>query len=133
MKRLVNTFLLNPKKVFLIDGFGALLTAFFLFVILKNFNEYFGMPKPALNVLTIIAVVFSFYSVGCFFILKDSWRSFLLCISIANLFYCCLTLGLVIKNHTRLTFLGLTYFLLEMMIVCLLVYFEIQVLKRSNK
>ncbi len=133
MQGLIKKFLFNPKRVFLIDGFGALLTALFLFAILKNFNEYFGMPKPALNVLTIIAVVFSFYSVGCYFILKDSWRSFLLFISISNLLYCCLTLGLVIKNYTRLTFLGVTYFLLEMMIVCLLVYFEIQVLKRSNK
>lgn len=129
----LNTLSLKPRRLFLIDGIGAFLTAFFLFVILKTFNEYFGMPKKTLDFLSIIALTFSTYSFCCFFLVKNNWHPFLRAISIANLLYCCLTLGLVIYNYPRLTILGVTYFLIEIVIVCGLIYIEINVLAISNR
>ena len=60
----------KPQKLFLIDSLGAMLTAFFLFVVLKNFNEYFGMPQKILTYLSVIAAFFCIYSATCFFLLK---------------------------------------------------------------
>lgn len=133
MQQFFNKLALNPKRLFLIDGFGAFLTAFFLFAILRTFNEYFGMPKTTLDFLSIIALAFSVYSFCCFFLVNNNWHPFLRAISIANLLYCCLTLGLVIYNYPRLTILGVTYFLIEIVIVCGLVFFEINVLTISNR
>lgn len=123
----------KPKTLFLIDGLGAFVTAFFLFVILRRFNDYFGMPQKALVYLSLIAVVFCLYSITCFFFLRDNWKPFLRAISIANLLYCCLTISLVIRYFPKLTFLGLTYFLVEIMIVCGLVFIELKTLATNDQ
>lgn len=133
MKKLFNKLILNPKRLFLIDSFGAFLTAFFLFAILRTFNEYFGMPKLTLDFLSIIALAFSVYSFCCFFLVSNNWHPFLRTISIANILYCCLTLGLVIYYYPLLTILGVTYFLIEIIIVVVLVFFEINVLKKTQR
>lgn len=126
-------FSVNAKRVFLIDGFGAFLSAVFLFAILKTFNEYVGMPPKILTLLSIIAVVFSIYSFSCFFLVNNNWRPFLLVISIANLLYCFLTVGLVIYAYPRLTISGAIYFLLEIIVVSGLALFEIKVLAAGNR
>jgi hypothetical protein len=111
----------------MVDSFGAGLTAFFLFVVLKNFNAYVGMPPTILTYLSIIAASFCIYSIGCFLFLKDYWVSFIRAISIANLLYCILTLGLVIVHYPALTTIGTAYFLVEIVIICTLVYIELNV------
>lgn len=128
MQRFINKLILNPKKLFLLDGFGALLTTFFLFGILRTFNEFFGMPKMTLKMLSIIALVFCTFSFCCLLIVKKNWQPFLLIIIIANLLYTLLTLGLVIFNYPKLTTLGVFYFLLEIVIICGLVFLEINAL-----
>ena len=127
-----NKLILNPKRLFLIDGFGAFVTAFFMFAILRTFNEYFGMPKLTLDFLSIIALAFSVYSFCCFFLVSNNWHPFLRTISIANILYCCLTLGLVIYYYPLLTILGVTYFLIEIIIVVVLVFLEISALKKTE-
>jgi len=123
----------KPKKLFLIDSFGAILTAFFLFVVLRNFNEYFGMPKILLTYLSVIAVCFCIYSTTCYFFLKNYWTLFISIISIANLLYCILTMGLLIFYYPHLTIIGLTYFLLEIAIICKLIYVELHVAATIKK
>lgn len=125
----------KPKALFLIDSLGAMLTAFFLFVILRNFNEYFGMPTIILTYLSAIAACFFIYSTVCFFFLKENWTPFIRAISIANLLYCVLTMGLMIVYYPILTIIGIIYFLLEITIVCGLVYIELHVataIKRNS-
>ena len=119
---------LQPKTLFLIDGLGALVTAFFLFVILRTYNVYFGMPQNTLTYLSLIAIVFCLYSITCYFFLKDNWRPFLRTISIANLLYCCLTMGLVIYYYPSLTILGVSYFLAEIIVVFVVVFVELKTL-----
>jgi hypothetical protein len=132
MEKMINLFKLKPKNLFLIDGLGALLTAFFLFVILRTFYEYFGMPQMILTYLSVIALIFSFYSLACFFLLDINWRPFLRIISIANLLYCILTFGLVIYHHQSITLLGITYFLAEIILVCGLVFVELKILRTES-
>lgn len=120
-------FLKNPKVLFLIDSIGAMFTAFFLYGILRNFNEYVGIDKTTLTYLAAIGLCFCFYSAICFLFLKEKWKPFLLIISAANALYCLLTLSMLFINYSQLTTIGLVYFLIEITIICGLVFVEVNV------
>ncbi len=109
------------------------MTAFSLFVIVRQFNEYFGMPKKELTYLSVIAVLFCIYSAACFLFLKGGLNPFLRLIGIANLIYCALTIGLLIKCYPLLTIIGTTYFLIEIVIICGLSYVELNVATRNKE
>jgi hypothetical protein len=123
----------RPKFLFLIDSLGAFTTAFLLFVVLRNFNEYFGMPKTILTYLSVIAACICIYSTTCFFVIKANWAPHIKGISIANLLYCILTIGLIIFYNSQLTIIGTTYFLGEITIICGLIYIELNVVTAINK
>lgn len=127
VKNTINHILSKPKTLFLIDGLGAMLTAFLLFVVLRNFNEYFGMPKLILTYLSIIAMCFCIYATTCFFFLKGNWIPFIKVISYANLLYCMLTILLLICYYPMLTTIGLIYFLIEVAIILVLTSVEFKV------
>lgn len=118
--------MLKPRFLFLIDGIGAFATAFLLYVVLRTFNVYIGMPPHVLMNLSVIAIIFSIYSFSCFLFLKNRWKMFLIVIGIANLFYCFLTGLLVFHYYPLLTALGVVYFSGEMLIILALVYLELK-------
>ena len=127
MISIIKKFTKSPRTFFLMDSLGALVTAFFIFAILRTFKEYVEMPQKVLTILSIIAVMFSLYSITCYFLLTKNWQLFLRTISIANLLYCFLTMGLVIYYYQSLTILGLTYFLIEMVVFGGLIFVELKV------
>lgn len=114
----------NPKRIFLLDGLGAFLTMFFLVTVLSIFEEYLGMPQPILTFLSILALAYAIYSFFCFYLIRNNWRPFLKIICIANLLYCCLTIGIVIHCYAKLTVLGVIYFLIEIILILGLVLLE---------
>ena len=116
----------NPKKLFLIDGIGAFVSAFFLGVVLVSLQKYIGLPKNILYVLAIIPVFFAVYSFSCYFFLKKNQSRFLKDIAIANLLYCCTTISLLIYFYQSLTILGLVYFILELLIVVAIIRLELK-------
>lgn len=122
-----------PKTIFLIDGLGALLTAFLLFVVLRSFNEYFGISKEILNYLSAIAAGLCIYSTLCFLFLKANWTPFIRIIAFANLFYCIITVGLLMIYCSLITTAGITYFFVEMVIICGLSYAELNVAKEIKE
>jgi hypothetical protein len=130
---IIKYFSLKPKILFLIDSLGALATTFFLFIVLRIFNEYFGMPNSILIYLSLITAILCIYSITCFFLLKNNWQPFLKAICIANFLYCYLTLVLVIQFYKKLTVLGMTYFLVEIMIVLGLALLELKTIKKAKK
>ena len=117
---------LPPGKLFLIDGFGALLSAFLLGVILTRFESTFGMPREALYYLAALPCFFALYDLVCYFRVSENWRPFLKAITIANLLYCCLSIGFLLLHYSSLTALGWLYFLLELAIVVVLASMELQ-------
>ncbi|MCO6487363.1 MAG: hypothetical protein J5I98_03045 [Phaeodactylibacter sp.] len=117
---------LPPRKLFLIDGLGALLSAFLLGVVLVWWEPVFGMPPKVLYPLAAIAGVFAVYSLSCCFFLTQNRRPFLRGIAVANLLYCCLTLGLVFYFYPQLTALGVAYFLVEITVVLILAGVELK-------
>jgi hypothetical protein len=121
----LNKISLNPRRLFLIDGFGALLSAFLLGVVLVKFESTFGMPKKVLYALSLMACLFAIYSFTCYLQVKKNWPPFLKVIAIVNLSYCALTLGLLFYFHQELTSLGMIYFLLEIGVVTSLAIVEL--------
>ena len=114
------------KKLFLLDGVGAMLTSIFLVIHLNFLNEYIGMPENVLKSLAIGALIFCVYSLSCYLLPIKNRRPYLLIIAVANLMYCVATLVAVISNYESLTVLGISYFLVEVGIVCVLVTVELR-------
>ena len=121
----------NPKQLFLIDGLGAVLTIFFLVVILAGFEDRFGMPQNILYGLSLVVCVYAIYSFSCYFFLRGKWRPYLKAIAMANLLYCLITIGLVFYFYQSLTILGLLYFFLEVVVIGGLVVIEWRVVTNS--
>ena len=128
--RITNHLLEKPKLIFLIDSAGALLSSLLLFGVLRNVEDYFGMPKSKLTFLAVCAVCLCLFSLSCFLSVKHKWTFFLRIISVANLLYCVLTIVLLIVYRSQLTIIGVVYFFVEIVIVCVLAVFEF---KLSNQ
>jgi len=116
----------EPKKLFLIDGIGAIVSAFFLGIVLIKYQPSIGMPKPVLYFLASIACLFSVYSLSCFFLITKNFRPFLKGIALANLLYCCTTIVLILYFSRELTILGWTYFILELVVLGCMIRLEIK-------
>jgi hypothetical protein len=127
VQNIINILKANPRKLFLIDGFGAVSSAFLLGVILMQFENHFGMPLEKLYFLAAVAGVFAIYSLSCYVRFPTNWRPFLKLIAILNLIYSGVTLSLVIYLYEELTILGLIYFLLELVVLIVLVSIELKV------
>lgn len=125
----------DANKLFLIDGAGALISAFLLAVVLVQFASYLGVPPSALYFLSIFPVIFAIYDFYCFYTVKTKRGPFLTGIAVANLLYCCLSLDVLFYHLETLTWLGYTYILAEIVVVSLLAVFELAVAKKlmSNR
>jgi len=116
----------EPRKLFLIDGYGALLSAFLYLVILRSFERFFGMPSRVLIFLGVLALGYAAYSMTCYWRKPKNWRPFLKIIAIANLLHCCLTIGLVMEHFPNITVWGLFYFSGEVIVVVALAIYELR-------
>ena len=129
IQQIISQLAKTPKKIFIIDAIGAFLTAFLLFAVLRTWNEYIGIPKKTITILSAIALIFCFYTTFCFLINNRNRRFFLKIIIVYNLLYCCLTLGLLIYNFQKMTIIGVTYFGGEIIIISVLIFIELATLK----
>lgn len=127
MKSLLKTFTLNPYRIFLVDGIGALLSAVLLLLLLAPLETFFGMPRLIVFILAGIAVLLMCGSLACYFIKPNNWRTSLKLIIAANISYACTTLTLVLIYNDQLTVWGWLYFLLEVMVLAVLATLELQV------
>lgn len=122
---------LSPQKLFLIDGLGALLSAFLLGVVLVQFESIFGMPKTTLYLLAFIPCVFATYDTICYLKARDNDLLLLKGIAMANLSYCLLSIGMLFYHFEQLTWLGVLYFIGELIIVVLLANIQFSVASKK--
>ncbi|MCP4446502.1 MAG: hypothetical protein GY811_14320 [Myxococcales bacterium] len=125
--------MITPRRLFLLDGLGALLSAFLLGVVLVHFESTFGMPSQTLHGLAAIAGVFCLYSLTCSLLNIEQWRGGLRLIASANLLYCCLTLGAMLYLHQDLSLLGFAYFAGEIAVVVALATLELRTASRPSE
>lgn len=120
---------LYPKRLFIVDGFGALLSAFMLGVVLVKYESIFGIPKDVLYVLAMLPCLFALFDIYSVVRIKRAIAKFLNSIAIMNLMYCVLSLVLCMYHFAQLTYLGWMYMLGEMMVVVVLASIELKVAK----
>lgn len=90
------------------------------------------MPRQTLYFLASFPCIFAVYDFVCFFRITKNRSPFLKAIAVANLVYCGLSVGLVIHHFAELSKLGLTYFLLEFLIVIILASIELKTAAREK-
>lgn len=130
IQNIINKLITNPRKLFLVDAFGAVLSAFSLGVLLVLFENHFGMPKEKLYYLAAVAVAFAVYSFRCYFRFPNNWRLFLAIIAASNFIYSLVTLCLIVLLYQDLTILGLIYFILELIILSIIIWIEISTIRK---
>ena len=117
---------INPKKLFLVDFFGAVFSSFMLGIVLTYIQPLIGMPKTILYQLAIVALGLMTYSGLCILLVKKNYKPFLITIGIANICYCIASVYLITVYFEQLTALGFTYFIIEKVIVLTLAFIEIK-------
>ena len=115
----------------MIDGLGALLSAFSLSVVLVKLENLVGIPPDTLYGLATLPVLFAVYDYYCY--RKGSALSghYLKGIAVANLSYGCLSVGCGMYHAATVTLLGWTYILVELLIVGILAVLELRMADRS--
>lgn len=119
------------RKLFLIDGVGAVVTATLLALLLAPFEPLFGIPSGVVYVLAVVAVGLAVYSLTCFLIRPSNWPTFLQIIAVANLSYCVLTLILLFVYRFEVTALGVAYFVGEIVIVAGMTIYELITVRQA--
>jgi len=115
-----------PRRLFLIDALGALLSTIMLGAVLTTFEATFGMPVDHLLLLAGIAAGFALYSFSCFFIFPKKWPVFLRIIAVLNLAYSAFTGILLIRLAEQVTLWGFAYFVGEIILVVSLAFWELR-------
>ena len=122
-------YLMTGKKVFLIDGIGAIVSTCCL-VTLMYLENIFGMPKSYLYLFITVGFISSIYSISCYYLNPINWRKYLRIIAISNVAYCTLTLICIYINASKLTTLGIIYFVAEIIIIIALALLELKIARR---
>ncbi|MEQ9405678.1 MAG: hypothetical protein RIM99_18960 [Cyclobacteriaceae bacterium] len=119
----------NPKKLFIIDGLGAILSAFLLGVVLVKYESVFGIPSQTLYLLATMPVFFAIYDLYSYIRGNEHADRHLRIIAIVNLLYCCLSIGFAFYHFDTITILGWSYILAEIVIVVVLAIVELKTAK----
>ncbi|MGJ8684798.1 MAG: hypothetical protein ACSHWW_09245 [Nonlabens sp.] len=123
----------KPKDMFLLDAAGALLTAILLSLVIAPLESTFGMPKNVLYILSGLAFALFSYSISCYLLNKQNYKSLLLILIISNSMYIILSAGMIILYSTQLTLLGLFYFITEILVIAAVILFEFKIFKFLSK
>ena len=118
---------MNPKHLFLIDGIGALVSAFLLGVVLVRYSDVIGLEDKTLLLVASFPCIFALYDFLCLFFVNKSYSSYIMIIAGSNLLYCFLSIGIAFYHVDTLTILGWTYIIIEVVIVMILSLIEYKV------
>lgn len=126
LKHYIQKLSAKPRAIFLIDGLGALTSLILLFGVLRNYHEYIGLPQQILTYLSVFALCLFIFSASCYFFLKSHWSFFIKLLSFGNISYCIFSISILIYFYKSLTSIGISYFIIEKVIVLGLAYFELK-------
>ncbi|TPN88026.1 hypothetical protein [Aquimarina algicola] len=126
----LNTFRTHPRRIFLVDALGALLSAILLFGVLAQFEHYFGMPRKVLYILSVLAFCLFGYSISCYQFIKTNRKPFLKVIIACNIVYSLISIGLIVEYFDKITELGFIYFVLELIVIGVIVFVEYRTLQK---
>lgn len=123
----------EPKWLFLVDGLGAMLSSIFLGVVLVKFETFIGIPSSTLYFLAVIPIFFMIYDYTSFRNNRSKTEWLLKGIAIFNLLYCCLLIGFGFYHSDTITIFGITYIILEVLVVVSLAIWEFRSAQNKRK
>ncbi len=127
MNKILSYFLKTPKKIFLIDSLGAMMSSFGMFMICNFFQSHIGLSGDILFALALVGVMYSLYSMGCYLLLNSPSRPFILAIAFANGLYVITIMSLTYTHFHSITTLGLAYMVVESSLITLIAIVEYQI------
>ena len=122
----------KAKNLFILDGLGALVSAFLLGIVLVQCEATFGIPRETLYLLAIVPCVFMVYDMICYFFVKENISRYLKIIACLNIAYCGLSLVLVFQHSEQVLLLGWMYIIAEILIILLLAKWEWNISNSTN-
>lgn len=125
--KLVQYFISNPRRLFMVDAFGAAVTAVAIGLIMQALPQWFMVQLSISYALAGIAMVFSLYSALCGLALSSGFKPYILAIAMANTLYCIATAGILLIFFEQFSVLASIYFLLEICVIIILVFIELTV------
>ncbi|MCZ8343271.1 MAG: hypothetical protein O9301_09595 [Leptospira sp.] len=114
----------DRKKIFLVDGLGALVSFLMLTFLVAPLELFFGMPQEIVFQLGFFAFFLAIFSLSIFAFGFWERPIFLFLVAIFNTIYCLISLYLMTVYWNQLTIYGSLYFFGEKFIVLSLVAFE---------
>ncbi len=130
---MIQSFIINPKKLFLMDALGAAISAILLGVVLVKQESVFGIPVNTLYFLAALPVLFMLYDLLCLTQSKNNLSLFLKVIAAVNIMYCCLSIGMAVYHLKTITIFGYLYILIEFIITFTLAVFEYKVANKLTE
>ncbi len=127
LRPIIDKALTSPKKLFLIDGLGALLSAFLLGIVLVQFEAFFGIPPSALYFLATLPLFFALFDAYAYRKQTDKIGTFLTVIAVLNFLYCVVSIGFAFYHFASITIWGWAYITGEILMVSLLAIVELMV------
>jgi hypothetical protein len=110
---LITSLRADPRRVFVLDGVGALVSAVILGLVLPPFDEALGTTRSALHALAALPVAFALYDLVCWAARVRWWRAAVRGIATANLLYPVFSAVTLWNDQVPLTGLGIAYFTAE--------------------
>lgn len=124
MDQIVKYLKKHPEKAFIIDGIGALFSAFMLGFVLVRYQALFRIPLRVLYLLAFFSMLFAAYDFACVLFVNRSHVRYLKILSLINVAYCILSLSLALFHLDDITTFGWVYFIIETLIVLLIARVE---------
>jgi len=123
---------MSIRKLFLLDGSGALLTALMLMLVLPKLDLLTGIDPDMITVMVLIAFLLAAMSLTFFFTYNQQSYKVLQVIGISNLLYSGIIVVVLLVHGSSMKPLGMTYFILEGLVVALLGLVDIRKHKKVS-
>ena len=130
---MIKSFITNPKKLFLMDALGAMISAVLLGIVLVKLEDVFGIPRKTLYFLAGLPILFTVYDLICLTKDKSNVGPFLKVIGIVNIVYCCISIGTTVYHFKTITIFGYLYIIIEVIITFSLALFEYKIGNKVSK
>ena len=123
----------NPRILFVVDGLGAILSAFLLGVVLVKLEKIFGIPRTTLYLLSFIPCTFAIYDLYCYCRKTIDLKRFLKGIAYMNLLYCCLSIVLAFYHYQKIKYFGWVYISIEVILLIALASLELKIATKKSQ
>ncbi|GAB5540200.1 MAG: hypothetical protein Salg2KO_23030 [Salibacteraceae bacterium] len=114
---------ITPRRIFLIDGLGAMISAILL-VAIASLESVFQFPEQLAYELALVALILSTYSMACYFVRPKSMFNFLLALVIANIGYSVFTGIVILYYWNTVSIYSTIYFISEILLILTLASIE---------